>query len=258
MRPFLTAIKFYSKGMTTNSQHGTDPDDPDILRVLEIMEILDIPLCVHGEAAGYWLFREQNFHQYWLMWARRYPKLRIIMEHISDARTASLLSEHENLYATITPHHLLLTTDDFCGDMLRPHLFCKPLMKTPEDRERLRSIALNLANNDRDKYASTKVMLGTDSAAHDEANKLKDCGCAGVMNAPIALQLLAEEFHKYSTVEDFQNFVSDNAQRIYYLSHLPDRTITLRREPFKIPEKYGNVVPMWAGQEIPWTILATV
>jgi dihydroorotase len=248
------AVKFYSKGMTTNSEHGTDPEDPDILPVLENMEDLGIPLCVHGEAAGYWKYRESLFHEYLKMWARRYPKLKIIIEHMTDANTVRLLEDHENLYATITPHHLLLTTDDFCGDTLQPHLFCKPLMKEPRDREALRDVALYTGKTFA--FASSKVMLGTDSAPHDEGDKLKACGCAGIFTAPIALQLLATLFSDRSSTERFQAFVSDNAKRIYGLDiKRTHKSVTLERRPFIIPERYGNVVPMWAGQTLPWSIV---
>lgn len=259
----ITAIKFYSKGMTTNSHHGTDPEDPDILPVLEAMEGLKIPLCVHAEADGYWLDRESRFHQYLSMWARRYPDLKIIIEHVTHRDTLKLLERHDNLYATITPHHLLLTTDDFLGDTLRPHMFCKPLMKRPEDRDTLRNVAFGVTMRDLHvEYLKDRVMLGTDSAPHEKKNKLKDCGCAGVFTAPIALQLLAEEFHQHSTPEQFQKFVSDNAKRIYGITP-PSKRIVLVRHPFDVPDGYISdigpdnlitVIPLYAGQLLQWSV----
>ena len=249
IKPHILAIKFYSQGMTTNSEHGTDPDDISVLSVLGHMEELDIPLCVHAEAHGYWLDREQNFYVYLTSWTRRYPRLKIIIEHITDAMTLRMIQDFPNLYGTVTPHHLLLTTDDVIGDTLRPHLFCKPLMKRPSDRRALCDTVFSGPER-----IQRKLMLGTDSAPHDESNKLKDCGCAGIFTAPIALQLLAEDFHRYSYQEKFQDFVSGNAQRIYGIEPIHKKTVTLVRKPFIIPARYGKVVPMWAGQKIQWSI----
>jgi dihydroorotase len=103
------------------------------------------------------------------------------------------------------------------------------------------------------KLAQKKVMLGTDTAPHDDIKKFCDCGCAGVFNGPIALQLLAELFYRYSTPEMFQAFVSDNAKAIYGVNP-PKKVVTLAREPFVIPEHYGSVSPMWHGKEIPWSV----
>lgn len=50
VKPFILAIKLYPKGMTTNSDHGVNPNDPAVAKVLAIMQELGIPLCVHGEA----------------------------------------------------------------------------------------------------------------------------------------------------------------------------------------------------------------
>lgn len=197
--------------------------------------------------------REVLFHKHYYDWSIQYPSLKIIMEHITCESTVSLLQNRENIYATITPHHLLLTTDDFCGDMLRPHLFCKPLMKRPEDRAELQDIVLGVCGDKRFEMAQKKIMLGTDSAPHDEYRKLCDCGCAGVFNAPIALQLIADLFYRYSNMERFQAFVSDNAKQIYGINP-PKKTVVLERTTFIIPAKYGNVVPMWAGTEIPWSV----
>lgn len=51
------------------------------------------------------------------------------MEHITTAAAVQLLDEFENLAATVTLQHLLITLDDVAGGMLRPHLFCKPIAK---------------------------------------------------------------------------------------------------------------------------------
>jgi dihydroorotase len=65
------------------------------------------------------------------------------MEHITTTKAVKILKKYNNLYATITLHHLLITLDDVAGGMLEPHLFCKPIAKTNNDRRSLLKLALN-------------------------------------------------------------------------------------------------------------------
>lgn len=246
VRTYIQAIKFYPKGMTTNSDHGCDPRDPKIMNVLGHMQELGIPLCVHGEDFGFVMDRELFFGAFYRIWAETFPKLKIIMEHITAECSTELLRKHENLYATITVHHLLITLDDVIGGLLDPHLFCKPVAKRDDDLRALLHLALD---------GHPKVMLGTDSAPHPVNKKESACGCAGVFTAPIALQLLAELFAKKNCLSKLQDFVSNNARAIYGIDP-PKKTVTLVKEPFTIPEKYGDVVPMWAGRKLEWSIQA--
>ena len=68
-----------------------------------------------------------------------------------------MLDRFENLHATVTPHHLIITLDDVAGGMLQPHLFCKPIAKRPEDREALRG-RLEHAVAKADGYAVTEAL----------------------------------------------------------------------------------------------------
>ncbi len=167
-----------------------------------MMSTLGIPLCVHGETDGFVMDREAEFMSIYELLAKNFPKLKIIMEHITTKAAVDMLDKYENLYATITVHHLIITLDDVAGGMLKPHLFCKPIAKRPEDREALLKVALE---------AHPKVMFGSDSAPHPQ-HKKESCGCAaGVFTAPIALQLLCDVFEKHGKLENLQAFVSDNA-----------------------------------------------
>lgn len=242
----LTAIKLYPAGITTNSEGGVSGFDVDELRpTLDAMSELQIPLCIHGETNGFVMDREAEFVSIYAMLATNFPKLKIIMEHITTKESVEALDKFENLYATITLHHLLITLDDLAGGMLQPHLFCKPIAKRPEDREALLKAALN---------GHPKVMFGSDSAPHPQHAK-EACGCAaGVFTAPIALQVLTELFVKESTIENLQAFVSGNAQKIYTNIEVPQKTITLEKQLFKVPNKYGDVVPMYAGEMLQYTI----
>jgi dihydroorotase len=242
----LTAIKLYPAGITTNSEGGVDGFSVEELApTLNAMSELDIPLCVHGETNGFVMDREAEFVSIYEMLASNFPKLTIIMEHITTKESVEALDKFENLYATITLHHLLITLDDVAGGMLQPHLFCKPIAKRPEDREALRKVAL---------AGHPKVMFGSDSAPHPQHTK-ESCGCAaGVFTAPIALQVLTELFMEHSTIEKLQDFVSNNAQKIYKNISVPNKTVHLEKIPFIVPDKYNTVVPMYAGEPLAYTI----
>ncbi len=246
IREDLTALKLYPAGITTNSEGGLSGFDVEELRpVLSAMSDLNIPLCIHGETNGFVMDREAEFVPVYEKLASHFPDLTIIMEHITTAASVKALDRFDNLYATITLHHLLITLDDVAGGMLQPHLFCKPIAKRYEDREALLEVALN---------AHPKVMFGSDSAPHPQ--DAKECpGCAaGVFTAPIALQALAELFDKHDKLDNLQAFVNTNACRIYHITPA-EKTITLEKKPCTVPAKYGEVVPMFAGQELAWCIV---
>lgn len=245
VRDEITAIKIYPSGATTNSEGGVVSFDIEPMReTLEAMSDLGIILSVHGETMGFVMDREAEFMSVYEKLARNFPRLKIIMEHITTAAAVEMLDRFDNLYATITVHHLMITLDDVAGGMLRPHLFCKPIAKRPEDRSALLRIALQ---------AHPKVMFGSDSAPHPKHAK-ESCGCgAGVFTAPIALQLLCEIFEANDSLDNLQTFVSDNAQRIYGIC-AEYKEVVLVKHDFIVPEMYGSVVPMRAGETLTWSI----
>ena len=86
------------------------------------MSELNIPLAIHGETNGFVMDREAEFASIYETLALNFPNLKIIMEHITTKESVALLDRFDNLYATITLHHLLITLDDVAGGMLQPHL----------------------------------------------------------------------------------------------------------------------------------------
>jgi dihydroorotase len=245
IKEHISAIKLYPAGITTNSEGGVSGFDIDELsQTLNAMSELDIPLCVHGETNGFVMDREAEFVSIYESLASAFPNLKIIMEHITTKESANALERYPNLYATITVHHLFITLDDVAGGMLNPHLFCKPIAKRPEDRDALLKLALN---------AHPKVMFGSDSAPHPQHAK-ENCGCAaGVFTAPIAMQLLAQLFDEHNALDNLEAFISTNAQKIYNITPLK-KSIILQKKPFKVPASYNGVVPMFAGEEIDYSI----
>ncbi|WP_104753300.1 dihydroorotase [Helicobacter salomonis] len=231
-------LKLYPQNATTNSAQGVgDILSPQMLKILRAAEELDFILCVHAEAPGFVLERERLFHPILDTLCVQFPNLSIILEHMSDAASITLLQRHANLYATLTLHHIALNLDALLGEHLNPHLFCKPVLKTPQDQETLLQLALS---------AHPKVCFGSDSAPHSLEHK-HACACAaGVFSAPILLEALATLFERHYALKNLQAFVSDNAKRIYALDRrlsLPSKSITLRKQPSTPPKIPDLLVP---------------
>lgn len=245
--PGFFGFKLYPAGITTNSEGGVS-NLADAESTLKMMEEMDIPLLVHGESHGFVMDREAEFLSVYRTLAQKYPKLRLCMEHITTAAALDLLDEFENLCATVTLQHLIITLDDVAGGALKPHLFCKPIAKRPGDRDALLQAALN---------GHPRLMFGSDSAPHPRCNK-ETCGCAaGVFTAPLSLPKLAEIFAANNALAHLQNFISGNACRIHGLTPVA-KQVTLHDVPMSVPASYRSfgqqVVPMYAGEEIGWSI----
>ena len=154
----VVAGKYYPAGVTTNSADGIS-DFEAVFPVVAMMEKLGLVLCVHGEEPGeFCLDREPAFIKRVETLAAKFPKLKIVFEHLSSAKSVEAVKRlPANVAATFTVHHLMMTLDDIVGDALRPHHFCKPLPKRPEDRAAIREAAFS---------GNPKFFLGTDSAPH--------------------------------------------------------------------------------------------
>ncbi|MBZ7954246.1 dihydroorotase [Campylobacter sp. W0018] len=234
----IFAIKLYPAGITTNSDNGISSFDIQNLKpTLNAMSELNIPLLIHGETNDFVMDREANFAKIYEKLAQNFPNLKIVMEHITTKVLCDLLKDYENLYATITLHHLMITLDDVVGGKMDPHLFCKPIAKRYEDKDALCELAFS---------GYEKAMFGSDSAPHPLHTK-ECCGCAaGVFSAPVILPVLAELFEKNSNEKNLQKFISDNACKIYDFKFEKDKIINLEKQEWQVPQKYGDVVPFMA------------
>jgi dihydroorotase len=162
------------------------------------------------------------------------------MEHISTKELAALATKYDNLKATVTLHHLLLTLDDLCGGALNVHYFCKPTVKLASDRDALQELV---------KSGHKNVMFGSDSAPHPLKNKFK--GAAGIFSAPVILPALAEFFE--GDEAKLQRFISDNAINNFNLD-VVDKSVELVEEEWVAPRIVGEVVPMFAGKRFNWRV----
>ncbi len=247
LRNEMLGIKLYPAGATTNSEAGVKAIDA-VEPTFKMMEEMGIPLMVHGETHGFVMDREKEFLASYEYLAKKFPKLQITMEHITTADAVELMGRYENLRATVTLQHLIITLDDVAGGLLNPHLFCKPIAKRPEDRKALLQAALD---------ANPSLMFGSDSAPHPLSKK-ECCGCAaGVFTSPLAIARLTQLFDLHGKLENLQAFVSDNAQRLYRIKP-PEKKVVVKKQAFEVPAAYEghgqHVVPMHAGETLDWTV----
>lgn len=251
----IRILKLYPKGATTGSENGVSEIlDNKTLEIFALAEKLGFILSIHGESNGFCMDREFEFLEVFKHIATNFPKLRIIIEHMSDRRSLEAIESYENLYATLTLHHISMNLDDVCGGMLNPHHFCKPMLKTKKDQQALLHSALN---------AHPKVSFGSDSAPHLESAKLSSKGAAGIFSAPVLLPALAQLFEEHNKLENLQAFVSDRAFEIYGLDskNIPQKSVKLVRESSKVPSKistsFGDmsgVVPLFADKILQWRL----
>lgn len=249
----VIAGKLYLKGVTHNSEHGVS-NLQQMKACFSAMQDLGLVLCIHGEdPEAYCMEAEQKFLPKLETIANAFPRLRIVMEHITTAAAVEAVKMlPSQVGATITPHHLYATTDALLKGKLRPHHYCLPIPKGPDDLDALSRAASS---------GSAKFFLGTDSAPHLREDKESAAGCAGVFNAPCALPLLAEVFDEDSTLSKLEYFTSVAGAEFYGLPLSRD-LISLAEEAdyyFKsrIPDEIHGIVPYLAKRSMKWRVLRT-
>ncbi len=248
----LTAAKLYPAHATTNSAHGVS-DLRGIYAVLERMQEIGMPLLIHGEVtdAAIDIFdREAVFIERRLIpLLRDFPTLRVVFEHITTKDAAEFVSSAPaNVAATITPHHLMINRNAMFAGGMRPHAYCLPVAKREVHRLALRKAATS---------GLAKFFLGTDSAPHEVKTKESACGCAGIFNAPHAMECYATVFEEEGALDRLESFASEFGPRFYGLP-LNQGSVTLERcdnpVPARIPAAGGEVVPWMAGEVLRWRL----
>jgi len=244
----FTAAKLYPAHATTGSAHGVT-DIANIMPVLERMQAVGMPLLVHGEVtdAEVDIFdREAVFIERTLApLAKALPALKIVLEHITTAEAAQFVADAPaTIAATITPQHLHINRNAMLVGGIRPHAYCLPVAKREHHRLAVRAAATS---------GSPKFFLGTDSAPHAVHTKEAACGCAGIFNAPYALESYVQAFDEDGALAHFEGFASEHGPRFYGLP-LNDGRITLERGAAVVPERIGDVVPFHAGETLAWRL----
>jgi dihydroorotase len=238
------AAKLYPAGATTNSASGVT-NIRNIYPVLERMQRIGMVLCVHGEVTDpdVDVFdREKVFIERVLApLVQDFPQLKIVLEHITTKEAADFVRDGK-IGATVTPQHLVINRNALFVGGLRPHAYCLPVAKREEHRLAIRKAATSGWPN---------VFLGTDSAPHARHAKENACGCAGVFNAPFALETYATVFDTEGALDNFEAFASINGPRFYGLA-VNEETVTLERKETAVPEEIEGLVPFHAGETLPW------
>ena len=253
----IKGLKLYPAGATTNSDAGVTSLEK-CAGALEMMEALGLPLLVHGEVtdADVDIFdREAVFIDRVLIpLRRRYPKLKVVFEHITTAHAAEYVaSSEEGIAATITAHHLLYNRNAMLVGGMRPHYFCLPILKRESHREAL--IAAATSGNPR-------FFLGTDSAPHAQSAKESACGCAGCYTALHAMELYATAFEQAGALDKLEEFASLNGAAFYGLP-VNERRIRLVKEDWAVPADLPFVdgqklIPLNAGETMGWKFAGLV
>ncbi len=254
----FTACKLYPANATTNSAAGVT-SITTITPVLEVMERIGMPLLIHGEVTDgdIDIFdREAVFIERHLApLLQRHQGLKVVLEHITTSDAADFVrSGPANLAATITPHHLHINRNAMFAGGLRPDFYCLPVAKRELHRIALRAAATS---------GSPKFFLGTDSAPHSRDAKESACGCAGIFNAPYALESYAQVFEEEKALDRLEAFASEHGPRFYGLP-LNEGSVTLVREPQPVPARLHlndaagtavELVPFHAGKTLNWRII---
>jgi dihydroorotase len=252
----FTAAKLYPAHATTNSAHGVTQIGK-IRPALEAMQRIGMPLLIHGEVTDPEVDvfdREKAFIDRVLAaLARDFPGLKMVFEHITTAEAVDfVLGSGPNVAATVTPHHLHINRNALFAGGLRPHLYCLPVAKREAHRRAVRRAATS---------GSPKFFLGTDSAPHPVGAKESACGCAGIFNAPFALESYAAVFEEEGALERLEAFASEHGPRFYGLP-LNEGRVVLERVEVQVPQRLEaagtSLVPFHAGETLGWRFAGAV
>ncbi len=219
----IKAIKMYPKGATTNSDLGIS-DFKNFYRLFEVMEENGVILSIHGEVTDETVDvfdRERVFIEKVLTKIiKKFPNLKIVLEHITSADAVKFIEEQSMIAATITIHHLMVNRNIMLSKGIRPDFYCAPILKTEDDRLALVQAAIT-GNN--------KFFLGTDSAPHSEFHKIASCGCAGIFSSPLAIPLLIQLFEQHHSLKKIESFMSKNGRAFYGVRQQKDRVRYVKR-----------------------------
>lgn len=251
--PFILGAKLYPAGATTNSSQGVT-SIRSLYPLLEILQANDLVLQIHGEITFGDIFdREALFiRDYLEPILQNFPKLRIVLEHISTQTAVDWVSGGpDTLAATITPHHLLYNRNHLLEGGIKPHFYCLPVLKRESDQYAIQRAAVS---------GNPRFFAGTDSAPHAQTAKESACGCAGIYSAPYAVALYTEMFDQLGKLPMLNAFLSQFGAHFY---HLPMNTghLMLQKKPQQIPDTLplgaNQVIPIAAGSTLRWSVHET-
>jgi len=258
----ITGVKSYPAGVTTNSQSGV-VDYASFYPVFAEMERQDLILDLHGEVPSKGditvLSAEERFLPTLLELHAKFPRLRIILEHCTTAAALDAVRKcGPTVAGTITAHHLSIIVDDWAGD---PFCFCKPVAKTPADRDALLKAAVS---------GDSKFFFGSDSAPHPAtAKRGGDKIAAGVFTQPYVVQVVLDSLEMACdrgvlgeedvTVEKLEGFLGGFGRKFYGVGAERREFVTIKKgeekimDILKMDDAGIEVVPFRRGQST-WSV----
>ena len=254
----LRACKYYPPHGTTGAEFGIPFETFLSNGVFKAMEEAGTVLCIHGEEHGLsgenYFGREGNAEETFYKkrmpeLVKKFPKLKIVCEHITTKVAADFVQQSgPNVAATITPQHLHWNRNALFAGGLRPHFYCLPVAKREVHRLALRAAATS---------GNPRYFLGTDSAPHAREAKEAACGCAGIFNAPFALESYVTVFDEENALDRFEGFASLHGPAFYGLP-VNETTVTLERAaspvPASLPLGDTTIIPFHAGEMLGWRL----
>ena len=246
------AAKLYPLNSTTNSKFGVTNIE-NIFEAIELLIKYNRPLLIHGEKVSDEIDifdREKYFIDDQLaVILKKFPNLKIVLEHVSSKYGADVVSKEKNLFGTITPHHMLLTKKNVFEENINPFNYCMPIVKNESDLIALRKYACS---------GNEKFFIGTDSAPHEmEFKQNNDNIRPGIFSAPCFIELYAEIFDQENSLLNLEKFTSINGARFYNLDINKDKIILVKKE--WILDEFSEfnhikVKNFYGGKKLQWKI----
>lgn len=254
----VRVAKVYPRYVTTHSHNGV-VDYSKIYPALAVADELGMVVQFHPEHPSYDVIgrlKESAFRRILDGIRATFPSLRISVEHVSsEDMVLWVMDQPTHVGASITVHHLYVTSDDLTGYSERSGgLICvhdgafKPGAKDPGDRDAIRRAALS---------GNPRFWYGGDDAAH--VRKKKECarGACGSFNTIPALSLVLSFFEKSGELERSEPFLSEFGA-LFYGFGLNKENATFVREEWTVPMEYlvpdlnDVIVPFFAGEKMEW------
>jgi dihydroorotase len=247
------ACKLYPLGATTNSARGVSNIE-NIYPVFKKMQDIGMPLLIHCEERDStinFFDRERAFVKNTMPTIlREFPDLKIVVEHVSTKEAVDFVIQHENVWGTVTPHHLMKNCNAMFENGFDPTYFCYPILNSEDDR-----LAIVNAVTSQNKEIRGNFGAGTDSAIHYLENKLKVGGDGGICIARVATeaytQIFVENNAKLAHLNDF--LAVNLLEEVYGISPTRDLFTTLVNEEWEVL-KDSKVLPFMAGETLQWRI----
>ena len=255
-RGIWAAAKLYPAHATTNSAHG-------------VTDIAQHPAGARGDAADRHAAarstarspirrstsstgRRSSSTASSRRWSRDFPALKTVFEHITTAEAADfVLASGPNVAATVTPAP---SPDQPQRDVRGrdPAACLLPAGGEARGGTGWRSAARRPRARPNSSSAPTAPRMRSSA-------KQSACGCAGIFNAPFALESYATAFEEEGALDRLEAFASEHGPRFYGLP-LNEGTVTLERVEVAVPESVAAggsaLVPFHAGETLRWRFVA--